>query len=248
MVGLACTPTPDEVTDPTAGEEASGDGSIPATCDNGMLDPGEECEDGNDDPLDGCLVDCSYGPSGLVTGMAFASPQYGNLEGGMSVADPCPRGEVLVGLRGITTAEGYVGRVQGYCGRLELAVLETGDFVIEVLDGEDLSAHGQGDGTEGISRCDPGQIAVGFGGRSGAVVDQVYLRCAQPYVSRGEVGWQLTFGAPNDAPAVGGGGGGPMPPTVCGEGFVATGLGLRVGGVIDAFGLECASLVLQVGP
>lgn len=45
---------------PGAGTNDGGDGNnIPVNCGNGMLDPGEECDDGNDNRFDGCRPDCT---------------------------------------------------------------------------------------------------------------------------------------------------------------------------------------------
>lgn len=246
---VACTPTPDEVLDPTVGNddaEASDDAQIPATCGNGMLDPGEECEDGNDDQLDGCLVDCRYGPTGFITGMPFTTSLFGG--SGSDVPDACPPGELLVALRGVTSAEGWLVRLQGFCGQPQLVLREDGGYLVEIADGSELSVYGNGAGSDGIARCPENQVAVGFGGRYGSRVDQLLLRCAPIYVFDGELGWEQSLGDPGDTTPIGGEGGGPIPETPCGEGFVATGVRLRVDQTVVAFGLECAPLVLQTGP
>ena len=41
-----------------AGGGGSIDAAIPVNCGNGILDPGEQCDDGNNDNTDGCLITC----------------------------------------------------------------------------------------------------------------------------------------------------------------------------------------------
>lgn len=36
------------------------DGCVPMGCGNGILEMGEDCDDGNDEPLDGCKADCTF--------------------------------------------------------------------------------------------------------------------------------------------------------------------------------------------
>ena len=41
------------------GTESTGDDDVPASCGNSMPDPGEQCDDGNDNAFDGCRPDCT---------------------------------------------------------------------------------------------------------------------------------------------------------------------------------------------
>ncbi|MFI5366965.1 MAG: hypothetical protein ACHQ4J_15225, partial [Candidatus Binatia bacterium] len=50
-------PTSTAVTTPTAGFTAT---ATPSLCGNGVLDPGEQCDDGNGSDGDNCLANCTY--------------------------------------------------------------------------------------------------------------------------------------------------------------------------------------------
>lgn len=45
-----------------SGDPTSSGGPMPG-CGDGVLDPGEQCDDGNDNPFDGCLPDCTAIPA-----------------------------------------------------------------------------------------------------------------------------------------------------------------------------------------
>ena len=49
----ACSASPD------GGGDDDGSGDIPASCGNNAPDPGEQCDDGNDNRFDGCRPDCT---------------------------------------------------------------------------------------------------------------------------------------------------------------------------------------------
>ena len=49
----ACSASPD------GGGDDDGSGDIPASCGNAAPDPGEQCDDGNDNRFDGCRPDCT---------------------------------------------------------------------------------------------------------------------------------------------------------------------------------------------
>lgn len=60
---LAGPPQPDDTPCPTVsldGGRCRGGICVPLTCPDGMLDPGEECDDGNRVDGDGCDVDCMF--------------------------------------------------------------------------------------------------------------------------------------------------------------------------------------------
>ncbi|HEY8376761.1 MAG TPA: pectin acetylesterase-family hydrolase, partial [Nannocystis sp.] len=62
---MSPTGTSGATTDATTGattEASSSSGAVQPGCGDGVLDPGEECDDGNDDEFDGCLPDCTAVP------------------------------------------------------------------------------------------------------------------------------------------------------------------------------------------
>jgi cysteine-rich repeat protein len=52
----------------TTGSSAAGGGATGQKCGNGVVDPGEECDDGNTANEDGCNVNCHVEPSSAVPG------------------------------------------------------------------------------------------------------------------------------------------------------------------------------------
>jgi hypothetical protein len=101
--------------------------------------------------------------------------------------------------------------------------------------------------------CPPGHAAVGFQGRSGALVDRLEVLCAPLELGTDPTGalyaYPLSTGEPVvSGGAVGGLGGSPFGPHYCPAGQVATGIVGRVGDDLDAFQLYCEQLrFIQTG-
>jgi cysteine-rich repeat protein len=58
----------------SAGVNVQRRGACGATCGNGILDPGEDCDDGNQVDGDGCDADCSYQFCGGIAGVPCPAP------------------------------------------------------------------------------------------------------------------------------------------------------------------------------
>jgi cysteine-rich repeat protein len=58
-VFAACGAPSSSGTPDGGGTDPDGSEQIPATCGNGAMDPGEECDDGNDNRFDGCRPNCT---------------------------------------------------------------------------------------------------------------------------------------------------------------------------------------------
>jgi hypothetical protein len=93
--------------------------------------------------------------------------------------------------------------------------------------------------------CPSNQLIVGFGGRAGALIDQLVLRCAPLIVTADGGGFTVSTGATTDLAAVGGTGGNPFAQTDCAAGQIASTARLRAGDGIDAFGLACTTPTVQ---
>ena len=78
-----------EVAPPMDGEVDRDSGPPPAMgCGNGVMDPGEECDDGNTAPFDGCQPDCTLWEAAAGEPLVPDAPrtwQYFEIEGDRSV-------------------------------------------------------------------------------------------------------------------------------------------------------------------
>lgn len=94
--------------------------------------------------------------------------------------------------------------------------------------------HGGGGGSGFQMVCAPGYVAVGFQGRSGAVVDRISLVCAA-VLDGGGLGSRYVAGS------AGGGGGGAFS-LECDAGFALESIYGRHGALIDRIGIRCGKL------
>lgn len=100
--------------DGSTGGMGTDDDPIPVNCGNGVVDPGEQCDDGNASNLDGCLVTCQH-PScrdGLLSGdetdidCGAACPQACGGCQGCSTTNDCDAG--LSCVDAICVASGFL--------------------------------------------------------------------------------------------------------------------------------------------
>src|SRR5262249_2795647 len=159
-----------------------------------------------------------------------ATAQYGNTNGGSPHDDTCPIGQVLVGFSGFLSSQGWHGRIEGLCGTLSLAHDES-SYVVHVVSGATLPLRGDVGVTAWASTCATCEMVAGFGGRSGALVDQIALHCAPLLVTGGA----LTVGKVTVLSAVGDSGGSAFPSTNCPANQIVTTSRVRSGDSIDAF-------------
>jgi hypothetical protein len=182
--------------------------------------------------------DADVGPTILFTG-SNPTTQAGNNSGGTAFDDPCPAGEALIGLYGNLTSEtGNHGQLGGRCGTVSL-VDNGGSYGVTVVPSTVLPLHGVLGTFNWTRTCPADQVIVGYGGRSGQLIDQLIVRCAPIAVSPGLA---VTIGATTDLAAIGGSGGNAFAQTDCPTGQVATMARIRAGDSVDAFGLACSTV------
>jgi len=180
-------------------------------------------------------------PTVTFTG-ANATTRYGNASGGNPYEDACPAGQALIGYSGALQAVGtYIGQLTAMCGVVTLAPATTG-YIAHVSSGQTLPTHGIFTAAPFTRTCPADQVIVGFGGRSGALVDQLVFRCAPLAVG---ADLSLTIGAGTDLSPAGGNGGNAFAQTNCPAGQVATVSRPRAGDGLDAFGLACSTVTFQ---
>jgi hypothetical protein len=163
---------------------------------------------------------------------ALADPMFeidvGGGSGGGAFRDECPAGSVAVGFRG--RAGAYIDQIQLSCSSLN------GDGS---LGGGNVAAgphHGGGGGGDFDESCDTGQVLVGFAGRSGDYIDQLYGQCSTPAFVAG-----LGGGSSRTVHTLGGGGGSPFA-AACPAGAVMIGIQGQAGTLVDHLGFICRRL------
>lgn len=228
--------------DDGAGEPPSAD---PA-CGDGVVDPdrGEDCDDGNVDELDGCRLDCSFGPTDLRLNYEVSTPLEirGGPEG-MEFNAECPAGEVIIGLSGRSGA--VLDQLQVQCGAIGLISPELGSIDIRVAPGTAMDAYGGAGGGPFWLECPEDHVVVGFGDRSNDLVEMVSLRCAPlNLVNDPETGdLSIGFGPTFSTGSVGGQGEETMT-QLCPAGQVAASAQGRSEDFVNAFGMTCQPLEL----
>jgi hypothetical protein len=184
----------------------------------------------------------SDNPTGITLTGSNATPQFGNLNGGVLYPDACPAGQVVVGFSGFLASQGYHGKMQASCGIP--TVSGSGPFTVTISAGGTTPLRGLFGVTAWSSMCPANQMVVGFGGRSGALLDQLAVRCAPLVIAGGPGAYTIAIGAVTTLAAVGDNGGNAFAITNCAVGQVATMARLRAGDGIDAFGIACSAVGL----
>ncbi|MEM6989984.1 MAG: hypothetical protein AAF721_05790 [Myxococcota bacterium] len=211
-----------------------------ARCGDGNVEGDEQCDDRNDDDLDGCLRDCRNGPIGIALEPGSTLTPYGSQSGGDPYDDACPEGEVVVGLRGEATD--VVTRMRAVCGAIGL--VDPQEIALGVVESSETPLRGEESGTPYEALCGTGSVVVGALLRSGSGVDQVRLRCAALTLSDDGRSLVVALGPADDLPPFGGNGGVQAPQTDCPPGELVAELNLRSGDRIDALGMSCSGLEL----
>jgi hypothetical protein len=196
------------------------------------------CGSGSDDVLGG-------GPAPVTVKLtAGADTTLRGSMGGTLSRDVCPEDEMLIGVSGSTNGVPYLIGLQAVCGTSELVSAGGGAFRLAFDAGSVLAMRGwnHASGTEFTRTCPDDRVLVGFRGRSGALIDQLTLRCGRVvYVQDGGGGWMHQVEDVLDLDPAGGTGGSEFDQTNCPAGQVARGSNIRHGDGVDAFGMVCAT-------
>lgn len=192
------------------------------------------CDDTNAATADTCIA--AKGCMHLGFTGAAATVVQGNSSGGTLYPDACPAGQVMVGIAGSVGAS--FDQIQVVCGAVSLG----SDLGVTIGPGATLTVRGANVNAPVTASCPANQMVVGFGGKAGALIDSLVLRCAPLVVSAGDGGlYTAAVGTVTPLTAAGGAGGNAFSDTDCAAGAVATGANIRAGNSIDAFGLLCST-------
>jgi cysteine-rich repeat protein len=126
-----------EVCDSTPG--CSTDCTEVLTCGNDMLDTGEQCDDGNLEPYDGCGPDCRVEVALAIDSLAIANPDEGcdytgngGPDNGLAVA----LGDALAFVNPILAGELDVVVLLEFLGLEDITGANDPDFLVRVAEGE----------------------------------------------------------------------------------------------------------------
>jgi hypothetical protein len=160
--------------------------------------------------------------------------------GGAPHEDMCPTGEALIGFTGgLTGTFGYHGQLTAQCGAVGIAN-NGASYAVQVDGGATLPTRGLINVTSWARMCPDDHLVIGFGGRSGTLIDQLTFRCA-PLSAMMAGNWVISIGVATELEPAGGSGGMVFAPTDCPTGQVGTGVRVRAGNGIDAFSLACGT-------
>ena len=232
--------------DPSGGDTSTGE-PPEGECGDAVEQPGEACDDGNADELDGCTSSCVIGPLALEFGPQTQTDKAGGgSETGINVAvDTCPDPQVLVGLSGALSGEGWLGRIRGECqdARIDNAdpptFRTTGQLTQLPLRG------GFNGGGPWATACPPNEAIIAVRGGAGDVMDGLEVECAEVATMGSPGAYALETSSTGWQPPQGGAGGGAFGPLRCPDGSVATGLDTDTNSYVIRIRLLCRSVGLQ---
>lgn len=166
------------------------------------------------------------------TTRAGKTPMVGNARGGNLFRDGCPDGQAVIGVD--ARIAGSLEAVRLRCGQLTLGA---DGRSVQVSRAGETPLRGRARGRSGKVDCPPNEVVVGFGGRSGQLIDQLRLECAALKIrGRGQAGPERA----RFVGQVGTSGGRPFPDRSCPPNSVATAADIRAGNSVDAFALTCS--------
>lgn len=236
-------------TNTTTGATDSGSGGTTAVapgCMNGVVEPDEQCDDGNAIDDDACTNQCHNRPTGVVFGPAVRGTIYGvqNVIGSWKKSDVCGPGQALIALIGSNRFDLNVWELVGRCGTLTIPA--GGAPVVKVEPAQILDPHGAGGNISWSSDCPIDQIVVGLSVRAdNAGLYQLSVHCAPLVITETADGFTVMSGAPTKLP---------LQPSQTAKGQLAeapcdAAVGtyvhdLEVPGQIGALALQCATYTL----
>lgn len=161
----------------------------------------------------------------------WVSPIVGG-DGGRSFAMRCAAGSFVTGLGG--RAGAVIDRIGPMCQTLLAGPQGHGDAT-------QPAATGGGGGELLALMCPEGQVAIGLGGRAGAVIDAVHLVCT-PVERTSDGTLRRTLAGHLDETAEAGGPGGKTFELLCPDETALSGLVGRSGAVVDSLAIACDPL------
>ncbi len=232
-----------------------------STCGDGIVDAGEQCDDGNTIDGDGCDITCDVEPGyvcecaggdALDLDLVSASGLIGGVTAAFNGVYECPPGEVLYGLTGdyIDNCPGTILTMDLLCG---VPAVEGASIIISP---QGAVPGGRPNGpaidlptTTYTLECPTDEVVVGLTGKSGIVapfnpirttgITQLQLECAKPSAPGGSLitGLMSVQGTPVAE-------GNPLPgdtDVTCDADLIATGVGTWGRNLIDGARLTCSS-------
>lgn len=232
--------------EPSTGDSSTGEPPR-SDCGDEVTQPGEACDDGNDDELDGCTSSCSIGPTALEFGPSTETDNGGggSMQQINTSVDTCPDPQVLVGLSGGISSEGWLGVIRGEC---QDARLENTDPTTFRTSGpiNELPSQGQFDkGGSWATQCADDEAIIAVRGGAGDVMDGLQIECAEVTTAGPPGAHTLEVSSTGWQPLQGGSGGGSFGPLRCPDGSLATGLETDTNSYVIRIRLLCRSVGLQ---
>ncbi len=182
-------------------------------------------------------------PSALTLGAPGPAQFLGGADGGTSFDDPCPAGQVLIGMGGATGQ--WIDAIYGICGAVALTTSTSTDpytYAVTISPGATLPTRGtvgSGDVTW-KGTCPANQAVVSVAGNSGVGMDHVTLSCARLQVSGSPGAFVLRHGSVTVlAPEGDTGGGSPFTPVVCTDPGVVRLVAGGAGQWVDQMSVAC---------
>lgn len=230
----------------SSGESSSTGGPPPETCGDGEPQGEELCDDGNANELDGCTSACIPGPTAIDFGATFETELIGggSTTGIQNATENCPPNEVLVGLDGDISMEGWLGVIGGQCRNADLTNADPPLFVTNGPLTELPEHGGYQAGGPWQTQCPEDQAIVAVQGGAGDVMDGLQIRCADVQTA-GDPGAHTLDPVPSAwEPLQGGSGGSSFGPLECPAGSVATGLQTETNSYVVRIRLLCRAITL----
>ena len=227
------------------------DAAPSTTCGNGVVEAGEECDDGNTAGSDGCSATCEIEPAWAcpggsacmaVTGLALGSSEdqlafVGTSTGGGGFVDTCAPGEVIVGFAGeLDPDQSHLDQLHAFCSRVVFDGT-TGSATSAAI--ANTPSHGNNTGpSEGSATCGSDELVVGFVGDADQFLSGLELMCAPVSFTHGS----LHVGSARTLAMYGPGSTTLDMPEPCGSGEVANRYDGSSGATVDHFGMACAAV------
>ena len=167
-----------------------------------------------------------------------ATPRRGG--SGTGTVDICPDSRLLVGYEGTQNTSGAIQSMVGVCAAVTLPVPGAPATAWAL---SRLPARGNTGGAPWSRLCPAGHVLVGFDGNAGPGIGQLVLVCAP--IALNPSGQAAVLGSDTELDDVGVPANNDFTQTDCPAGQAARGAETRVGSLLEAFGLTCATFVLR---